>query len=90
VRQRLLNQAHEQGKSFQELLQYFVMERFLYRLWAVGNLGTDQLCVERPTALYGSPVNTRRFSLFPFLELSLNRPFCQSFVNFTIGRMALH
>jgi hypothetical protein len=32
VRQRLLNQAHEQGKPFQELLQYFVMERFLYRL----------------------------------------------------------
>jgi len=32
VRQRLLNQAHEQGRPFQELLQYFVMERFLYRL----------------------------------------------------------
>ena len=32
VRQRLLNQAHEQGRPFQELLQYFAMERFLYRL----------------------------------------------------------
>ncbi len=32
VRQRLLNQANEQGRPFQELLQYFVMERFLYRL----------------------------------------------------------
>jgi len=32
VRQRLLNQAHERGRPFQELLQYFVMERFLYRL----------------------------------------------------------
>jgi len=32
VRQRLLSQAHEQGRPFQELLQYFVMERFLYRL----------------------------------------------------------
>ncbi len=32
VRQRLLNQAHGQGRPFQELLQYFVMERFLYRL----------------------------------------------------------
>jgi len=32
VRQRLLNQAHEQERPFQELLQYFVMERFLYRL----------------------------------------------------------
>ena len=29
VRQRLLNQAHKQGRPFQELLQYFVMERFL-------------------------------------------------------------
>ena len=32
VRQRLLNRAYEQGRPFQELLQYFVMERFLYRL----------------------------------------------------------
>jgi predicted nucleotidyltransferase component of viral defense system len=32
VRQRLLNQAREQGRPFQELLQYYVMERFLYRL----------------------------------------------------------
>jgi hypothetical protein len=26
----------------------------------VGNLGTDQLCVERPTALYGSPVTAKK------------------------------
>jgi Nucleotidyl transferase AbiEii toxin, Type IV TA system len=32
VRQRLLNQAHAQKRPFQELLQYFAMERFLYRL----------------------------------------------------------
>jgi predicted nucleotidyltransferase component of viral defense system len=32
VRQRLLNQARSQGRPFQELLQYFAMERFLYRL----------------------------------------------------------
>ena len=32
VRQRLLNEAHNQGRPFQELLQYFAMERFLYRL----------------------------------------------------------
>jgi predicted nucleotidyltransferase component of viral defense system len=32
VRQRLLNQARAQGRPFQELLQYFGMERFLYRL----------------------------------------------------------
>ncbi|MDP3024002.1 MAG: nucleotidyl transferase AbiEii/AbiGii toxin family protein [candidate division Zixibacteria bacterium] len=32
VHQRLLNKAHETGRSFNELLQYFAMERFLYRL----------------------------------------------------------
>src|SRR5580658_6559083 len=32
VRQRLLNQSSAQGRPFQELLQYFAMERFLYRL----------------------------------------------------------
>jgi hypothetical protein len=32
VRQRLLNRAHTEGRPFQELLQYFAMERFLYRL----------------------------------------------------------
>jgi hypothetical protein len=32
VRQRLLNQSRTAGRPFQELLQYFAMERFLYRL----------------------------------------------------------
>jgi hypothetical protein len=32
VRQRLLNRARAQGRPFQEVLQYFAMERFLYRL----------------------------------------------------------
>ena len=32
VRQRLANRARETGKPFQEVLQYFAMERFLYRL----------------------------------------------------------
>ena len=32
VRQRLANKAQETGRPFQELLQYFAMERFLYRL----------------------------------------------------------
>ena len=32
VRQRLLNKARETNRPFNELLQYFVMERFLYRL----------------------------------------------------------
>jgi len=32
VHQRLLNKARTEGQSFNELLQYFVIERFLYRL----------------------------------------------------------
>ena len=32
VRQRLLNESCAQNRPFQELLQYFAMERFLYRL----------------------------------------------------------
>lgn len=32
VRRRLLNRSREEGRPFQELLQFFVMERFLYRL----------------------------------------------------------
>jgi predicted nucleotidyltransferase component of viral defense system len=32
VRQRLLNQARVRERPFQELLQYYAMERFLYRL----------------------------------------------------------
>lgn len=32
VRQRLLNKARETDRPFSELLQYFAMERFLYRL----------------------------------------------------------
>ena len=32
VRQRLLNAARESGRPFDELLQYFAMERFLFRL----------------------------------------------------------
>jgi len=32
VRRRLLDRARSQGRPFQELLQYYAMERFLYRL----------------------------------------------------------
>ena len=32
ARQRLLDQSRAQNRPFQELLQYFAMERFLYRL----------------------------------------------------------
>ncbi|HHI78808.1 MAG TPA: hypothetical protein ENK02_02375 [Planctomycetes bacterium] len=33
IRQRLLNQARRSNRPFNELLHYFAMERFLYRLW---------------------------------------------------------
>ena len=32
IRQRLLNLSRAQGRPFQEVLQFYVMERFLYRL----------------------------------------------------------
>ena len=32
IRQRLLNESRSKNRPFQELLQYFAMERFLYRL----------------------------------------------------------
>jgi hypothetical protein len=32
ILRRLLNQAQESGRPFNELLQYFAIERFLYRL----------------------------------------------------------
>jgi predicted nucleotidyltransferase component of viral defense system len=32
IHRRLLNKANEEGRPFNELLQYFAMERFLYRL----------------------------------------------------------
>jgi len=32
IRERLLNKAREKGRLFNEILQYFAMERFLYRL----------------------------------------------------------
>lgn len=32
VHQRLLNKAGEMGRPFNEMLQYYAMERFLYRL----------------------------------------------------------
>lgn len=32
VHARLLNRAKEQGESYDQVLQYFAIERFLYRL----------------------------------------------------------
>jgi len=38
VHQRLLNKAKESGRPFNELLQYFAMERFIYRLSKSGDV----------------------------------------------------
>ena len=32
VHERLLNRSREKGRPFSEVLQYFAMERFLYRM----------------------------------------------------------
>ena len=32
IRQRLLNLSRQQGRPFQEVLQFYIMDRFLYRL----------------------------------------------------------
>ena len=37
VHARLLNRAKAEGRTFEELLQYYVMERFLYRLSRSGH-----------------------------------------------------
>src|SRR6266478_7608526 len=42
-----------------------------------------------PGPPFKSSVNTRPFSLFPVRGISLKKPICQLFANFTIGRMAL-
>jgi hypothetical protein len=55
VRQRLLNKARETDRPFNELLQYFAMERFLYRLQVslcrqlCSQRGINAYCVESPT-----------------------------------------
>jgi len=43
VRQRLLNHARANGKPFAEILQYYAMERFLYRLSVSPHVGTFTL-----------------------------------------------
>jgi hypothetical protein len=48
VRQRLLNKAKETGRTFSELLQYFAMERFLYRLSKSRYADRDCDLVEKP------------------------------------------
>src|SRR6266481_387273 len=68
------------------------LQRIATTRWGTNDLNTDKGEVggsspPRPTIKI-TPVNTRRFSLSPLSGLSLKKPFCQPFVNFTIGRMA--
>src|SRR6202035_2492913 len=42
-----------------------------------------------PGPLFKSLINTRRFSLFPFRGISLKKPICQLFANFTIETICL-
>jgi len=59
VKQRLLNRAHEESRPFNELLHYFVMERFLYRL---------------SKSLYSGNFVLKGSLMLPVWEASLSRP----------------
>jgi hypothetical protein len=61
VRQRLLNQARAQEKPFQELLQYYAMERFLYRLSKSRHVETFILKGALLLAAWRSPRSLRGF-----------------------------
>ena len=43
IRQRLINKSRAQGRPFQELRQYFAMERYLYRARRIAILGSLRL-----------------------------------------------
>ncbi|MCW8795915.1 MAG: hypothetical protein OQK67_02510 [Chlorobium sp.] len=51
VRRRLLNKAREEGRGLQELMQYYAMERFLYRLSV--SPYADQFCSQRCSSAQG-------------------------------------
>lgn len=51
VHQRLLNRAHAEGRPFDELLQYFALERFLYRL---GRSSYSQQFVLKGALMFGA------------------------------------
>ena len=56
VHQRLLNRARETGRPFNELLQYFAMERLLYRLSVSPHAPADLPEVVTPIAAFLAPV----------------------------------
>ena len=51
VRQRLLNQSRAQGRPFQELLQYFAMERF--------SISARRISLRRPVRFERCPIADR-------------------------------
>ena len=61
-RERLRDiEACTQGRPFQELFQYFAMERFLYRLARIAILGSLRFeGALLPNACLSVPVNTSR------------------------------
>ena len=57
VHQRLLNEAKRTGRPFNELLQYYAMERLLYRLSVYSH--STASAEPRPDGLRGSSVSSR-------------------------------
>jgi len=57
IHQRLLNQARQQGRPLQELLQYFAIERFLFRLSQSSHATTFYLKGALMLRLWDSPLS---------------------------------
>ena len=57
IHQRLLNQAKQQGRPLQELLQYFAIERFLFRLSQSSHATTFYLKGALMLRLWDSPLS---------------------------------
>jgi len=70
VRQRLLNRAHHDDRPFNELLQYYAMERFLYRLSRSAHADRfilkGALKLNRPSGRPSARGCSRSMSLFRF------------------------
>ncbi len=88
VRQRLMNQAQSAGRPFQEVLQYFAMERFLYRLSASSHRERFVLKGALMFTVWGAPASrpTRDIDLLARMDndveavLLVMRDVCQQVV----------
>jgi hypothetical protein len=74
VRHRLMNSAKASGRPFQEVLQYFAMERFLYRLSQSSHAERFILKGSLLFNLWGAPSSrpTRDIDLLGRLNNSVN------------------